>query len=811
MKRRKKLTLRESELISLIKEVAKNLGEQLLYPIEDDEPNELDNVITMPNAAASKLPDGTKKFDSKGYAGLTQVPYGFQKKHNDWTAGAGFYKQGNKLWEVRDYGRLDDKGILSAWDFNPVYENTLFIKNLWDGNIKYKVRRVQGPEWATRIYTDDAGGSNPWAPMVWDDYNPNIRVGGTFHEDGSYNETGIGGIDYMDNAAALGLYDLRRIEPVTPTPETSDGGGPWKEGSIIKKNGIAPVTLYVNNDPTHWYENSDDDYWENWVFSGPEGTNDNWSRNLNVTIQIQFYRQEYILSQTTIKFYLKFWIGTMGREAALPTFYSTAAWTGGPMDPDGTYAWLKSDVNPGNWTIHGVLDGIAIIALFVAGFFTWGQSWWGVAAYGVFVAAELINIYTYLDENDPYSAGLQALFLVVPLGLLSKYGLKGIITATPKIVGRSMNLVKGIRGGVPVKTTLKLARSNPDMLKILRALVESGKNGIDDFVKATRKMAGNTTPTPADIKAFRKLVTENSDELAKVFKTFDDDIVGKIIKEQNEALLTKHMRLINSASFKQILVDAAIVLTIYDTNLIWNLATLNFGEGAISTLPTLGADAFINTLSVLGPSGPCDIISYTKDVKTNKYYNCSNVQAAYSAATSSICVQEGNCSTIPITDEDYGDRYNIGEREGYKSANFNLAMRKDWVNGWKPDQCLPDVECFEKDAGQETIDFRKQLLKKKLEDSYGISLGAAAEEYELNMEGEKLIIGGIEIESGDEPSDELLEALLALPPTTFDCIIKIAIWYVTLSEDGWEELEQGGEVDEYIKKNIPCWANQIVL
>ena len=784
----RKLTLRESELIFLIKEVSQNLKEQLRNEWKQPD-SPLDLEVVVPDAGATTLPTNStgrvaddKAFDTSGLIGLTQVPYGMRGKKESWSSTNFDYTGNAKLWEIRDYGGLNDQGILSSWDLKPVYSNTLFLKNRTKKDITCDMLIKSGPDWALNLSSGDEGGYNPWG----------------MSDPSEFYSPQPGDPDYiMHRADATYVH----IEPTYDNIINSQ-----ESGFVLEPGAATPITLYVNNDPAHWYENAGDDYWESWPYSGPEGTDDGWARFLNCVLQFRFKMGEKVIGTADVKLYLKFWIGTSGQEYFVKQFYEMET-----MDPDGSYAWLESNFNPANWTWHGILDTIAITALIVAGFFTWGQSWWGVAAYGIFIAAELINIYLYLDENDPYGAGLQALFLVIPLGLMSKYGLKGVIMAFPKIVPRSFNLVKGIRGGVGVKQTLQLIKSgNKDMLKVLRALVESGQNGKQLFKDATKKMSGKT-PTPADVADFRKLIAKNSDELDNIFKTMDDDVVTKILKEQNEALLTTHMRIINSSNFGQIIKDAAIVLTFYDTNLIWNLVTLNFGEGAVTDLPTIGADAFVKVLSTFGPSGPCDIISYTKDVKTNRYYNCGNVQAAYSAVTSNVCVQEGKCDTIPVSDDDFGDRYNIGEREGYKSKNFNLALRRDWVNGWRPDLCQPDAECLSSQMGYDAKEERKQIAGDLLKGWYGDVFGPAAKTYEENMDGAKLVIGGIVIEPGDDPSDELVEKIISIDPTTLGCIQKIAFWYIELSEAGWENLEGGGMMDVYIKKNIPCWGDNIVL
>ena len=174
-------------------------------------------------------------------------------------------------------------------------------------------------------------------------------------------------------------------------------------------------------------------------------------------------------------------------------------------------------------------------------------------------------------------------------------------------------------------------------------------------------------------------------------------------------------------------------------------------------------------------------------------------------------MQEGKCDTIPVSDDDFGDRYNIGEREGYKSKNFNLALRRDWVNGWRPDLCQPDAECLSSQMGYDAKEERKQIAGDLLKGWYGDVFGPAAKTYEENMDGAKLVIGGIVIEPGDDPSDELVEKIISIDPTTLGCIQKIAFWYIELSEAGWENLEGGGMMDVYIKKNIPCWGDNIVL
>ena len=86
----------------------------------------------------------------------------------------------------------------------------------------------------------------------------NTRSGGAYHEDGTYNESGVGGQDYMDNAGALRLYDQQYVETPEPVYENTDRIREIHEPSLLKKitntlaNPLATWGYSIRHQPIPW-------------------------------------------------------------------------------------------------------------------------------------------------------------------------------------------------------------------------------------------------------------------------------------------------------------------------------------------------------------------------------------------------------------------------------------------------------------------------------------------------------------------------------------------------------------------------------
>jgi hypothetical protein len=463
----------------------------------------------------------------------------------------------------------------------------------------------------------------------------------------------------------------------------------------------------------------------------------------NKTTQLKYFTgKSRGVTGFRVHFYIKYNLGIQGemqRELWLEEQ---------PYDKYGNWEWEKSEINWKNWSLHTWLEVGAVAILIVGAAFTGGATLWLGAAY---IAINTANALIYFAEGNYGMGGLILLFDFIPGGHLAK-GL-GVIfksaTAPAKAITRMTQATKILYSGGFKKfnIVLKQLGGKTDNLVIARALAETGDAGL----KAMQKEVRNIQARKITEKMGKEFIEELSKTSPKLAAKLTPEMAQEVLKQQRNRMARYYDNVINGGTLPIVMGEAVVLLTLYDTNMVaqllheflWNTplkdrdelpsfsksVTNRFNEmfagetwldewwDWIVDETGLDRDQWFTVQKTGG--GMSDIVNSTPCSEEDKerealaktafsksiahlqtkfypwcigdYYNWQGKGPAlqYCAATSTDTFElEGaklpqNCKYISSS------HYGVGVKHGFRSPEFNRAMKKDWVNnGWRPGYCV---------------------------------------------------------------------------------------------------------------------------
>ena len=576
-------------------------------------------------------------------------------------------------------------------------------------------------------------------------------------------------------------------------------------------------------------------------------------------------RQTLQKSECNAYIYLKyrFEFGTFG-TLVWEEFIKNSVWT-----KEGAWTWEKSMWNPKNYSVHAWLDILAIAALIVAGFFSAGTGWAAAAYYAsmtIYATSTLYNAALYYQEGNNQMAGIHLLFEVLPFVKITKR-----LSQIPKaIYAGSLRkafkaIVKVAPGGFKTnKAALKVLKGHPyaaDMVKYFARYGDEALMKLKGTLKGGIKTSGITDKVA---KEFMEAIAKESPAIGRRLTL---QTSKKIIAEQARTFTKRMMQFLRGAG--SISGDALILAGLYDADMIWEpfqiyVLSREGKEVTTSGWPGLRDiqdelhEFVLKTLteqseilkSWFGDWRPRDVVTTTLD-EDGRRYNWANTRAMYILAVSNPMIAESSCDTIPSerhaqlfekykyepetgawmypetlspADKEEYDNYNAkqiaktgGDYQGvpidaselmYK-PDVNLALKEDFINGWRPEQ-----KCHEKalTSTDKEMEIRNEQLRKTLLEKHGE--GSKAElwykEYLTTglkafkeRTGEYLMIGGVEFRP--EASDAALELL----ENNFTLKMKECLRNNMTYYENWETIPEGEDVD-FGTPEPPCKVKELV-
>ena len=508
-------------------------------------------------------------------------------------------------------------------------------------------------------------------------------------------------------------------------------------------------------------------------------------------------------------------------------------------DRNGKYVLEKSNWNPLNWDITTVIDVVSIIVLIFV-------PEPGSTAFGVGRAAMLFtygglvltNAMIYYHRGNLKMAGFHLLLEMLPYVKLTKR-IAAVVNAGgkayAKLTNKALNSITKVSGKTlkSNKAALKILKDNPVAADMVRAIAKGG----DDVIKKMTKDLSKKV----DVS---KITDEMADEFIEAVVKQVPDLAGAISKSSAKIIIAQAKRTFASRMLKtfatmgNIVLDATLLIVLYDADMIWapiQLMVLDRDQDELTSAgiaPIWGItkDATQAITDYFGVWRVKDLITTTKRGTTGVEYTWEPVRAAYVSAISNPKTQQGKCSTIPSTRWDLYEKYKyeatgdgyeeeaksimaanplltleqasiLAEKEDYNSSqvagtagdymgvpfeaqkmigqgDVNTALKADWLTGWRPED-----KCHERDA--ESLEPSEDDLEKRyknIEDNpeldikynYNRFISAAATKYYDDC-GEYLVLDGIELK--ETPTKEVLAWLLSLSEELRECVYNVADYY----------------------------------
>lgn len=610
-------------------------------------------------------------------------------------------------------------------------------------------------------------GEYPWIFVDTNQANPFLKKNkGKFYEgnEGAFKIKDTGTNHAQANGSRVSGDNLFKTTSVPLVTVEGDGG------SLIRKSknkSSLKLIISLNNSPDVWQAATELTGLATGY--GKKGFPTEWARNgcnlrveTNNTFIIETFEQSYANSSkhnvTGSKYEEQTWLRTakIGTEIVdkftisfhvnmvqgIAASYMRDEWfIDKPYDKDGSYNWKKGKLHPAQWTYHTFLEIISGALLIALGFVSGGATWYVLGAY---ITINTANAIGYAMEGDYDMAILSLAFDFIPAGKLGKLfnlSVKSMVAPT-KIIKGTLGVLQSFRGGGNFKAIMKTLKTNNDYLKLMRILAKDGAKMAKQMKEVFKQMPKQPI-TKESINAFRKELVKQGGSAGKLGKKLTDAELKIILKQQQTKTARYLDDLVNGGNFGQIILDAGLLISLYDTNI--PLAILDkalqgvgvnsnfkgkgpsFGKSLKDALQwaLAGTEWFDNLTGKAGisdgavvdivestPCGPSDLEreqiskAHLMQVKNAKDYNpklsatfynwCEageykfdkGVKYQYSAATSADLI-DLNGATIDNKCEFINpDHYGITKTHKVGSYAFNTALKEDWLNGWRPGLCL---------------------------------------------------------------------------------------------------------------------------
>lgn len=466
-----------------------------------------------------------------------------------------------------------------------------------------------------------------------------------------------------------------------------------------------------------------------------------WSSNIKTAQMGYFSRNNKDTSSIRVHFYINYNLGIQGEMQRELWLKDTT------YNDKGEWVWAKSDINPKNWTIHTWLEVGAVAVLIVGGFFSGGATWYLGALY---IAMNTANALLYFAEGNYGMGGLILLFDFIPGGHFAR-GLGKIfkssvapMKAITKVTQSTKILYSG--GFKNFNVVLKQLGGNTDNLIIARALAETGESGIKAMKKGIVNMERKKI-TKEMTEEFVEKLAKDAPDLAKKIKNLGPGAAKEIMEQQRTRMIKYMDNVINGGTLPVIMGEVVVLLTLYDTNMVaqllheflWN-TPLKSRKEVWSFSKNLNAkmskwfagetwfDEWTDKMIELSPDwmrlektggGMSDIVNSTPCTEEDKeregeaksafakstahlqtkfypwcvgdYYNWQGKGPAlqYCAATSTETFKLDGAKLPQDCKYIEKSHYGIGVKSGFRTPEFNRAMKTDWVdNGWRPGYCV---------------------------------------------------------------------------------------------------------------------------
>ena len=340
-------------------------------------------------------------------------------------------------------------------------------------------------------------------------------------------------------------------------------------------------------------------------------------------------------------------------------------------DRQGKYVVEKSNWNPLNWSLTTVIDIVSIIVLIFVpepGSTAFGLSRAAMLfSYGGLI---LTNAMIYYHQGNLKMAGFHLLLEMLPYVKLTKR-IAALVSAGgkayAKISGKALTSITKVSGKTlkSNKAALKILKDNPVAADMVRAIAKGG----DDAIKQMEKNLSKKI----DVS---KITNKEADDFIKAVVKQVPDLAGAISRASSKIMIAQAKRTFSSRMLKtfatigNIALDATVLITLYDADMIWAPIQLmvldvdhdDLTSAGIAPLWSVTKEGTEAILTYFGAWRVKDIISTTKRGDTGIEYTWPPVRAAYAASIANPNTKNGGCSTIPK------ERYGLYEKYKYEAT-----------------------------------------------------------------------------------------------------------------------------------------------